>query len=74
MVNKEVIITRNMKSKNEENLESTKYVTIEIPKEYYTKIKDIVKNSEFFNSEEEFIKFAFENAFNTIKFLKKVEE
>ena len=74
IVNKEVIITKNVESKSEENSESTEYVTIKIPKEYYTKIKDIVKNSEFFNSEEEFIKFAFENAFNAIKLLKKVEE
>ena len=69
-VNKEVIIVKNVKSKSVENSEPIEYITIKIPKEYHTKIKDIVKNVEFFNSEEEFIKFAFENAFNIIKLLK----
>jgi hypothetical protein len=31
----------------------------------------ITDNSEFFNSEDDFVKFAFENAFNIFKMLKK---
>jgi len=68
-VNKEVIITKNVKS--EEDTTSSEYVSIKIPKEYHTKMKNVINNKEFFKSEEEFIRFAFENAFNVIKLLKK---
>jgi hypothetical protein len=42
-----------------------------IKEEDYKKITNLVNNTDLFDSADEFIDFAFKNAFNTIELLKK---
>jgi hypothetical protein len=65
-------------SNNSENLKNTDLdklddscLNISINPEYYKKMVEIINNTELFNSTNEFIEFAFKNAFNTIELLKK---
>ena len=69
---KNITIIGDAEDTNDEDDKTENYTSIKIPKEYHDKMKNIITdNSEFFNSEDDFVKFAFENAFNIFKMLKK---
>ena len=69
---KNIAIIGDAEDTNDEDDKTENYTSIKIPKEYHDKMKNIITdNSEFFNSEDDFVKFAFENAFNIFKMLKK---
>ncbi len=68
---KNVVMIDGAEDSEEDNVKNEGYSLIKIPKGYYDKMKNLVDNNEFFNSEEDFVEFAFENAFNIIKMLKK---
>jgi hypothetical protein len=82
-INKEYMLSKEIINNNENNdndtnsnngcnnLETQIYTNIMIKEEDYKKITNLVNNTDLFDSVDEFIDFAFKNAFNTIELLKK---
>ncbi len=75
-LSKEIIINKeeyktNCNNEDCNNLGNAIYTNITIKEEDYKKIINLVNNTDLFESVDEFVDFAFKNAFNTLELLKK---